>query len=94
MLVGSTELNLPDAATYAQNHMLLEAFHGVRIVQRVGKLEIGPERRSSTQRRSGVDRRSHEQRGSPWAERRTNPDRRANGERRVPVGRVWEAAAS
>jgi hypothetical protein len=93
VLVGSTELNLPDAATYAQNHLLLEGMHGVRIAQRVGLLEIAPERRTGSKRRSGLDRRSTEQAGGLWAERRSKRDRRAGVERRVPIAPVWEAAA-
>jgi len=93
VLVGSTELNLPDAATYAQNHLLLEGMHGVRIAQRVGRLEIGPEQRTGSNRRSGFDRRSNEQVSATWADRRSNRDRRAGVERRVPLAPVWEAAA-
>jgi hypothetical protein len=92
VFVGSTELNLPDAAAYAQQHMLSGGLHGVWIAQRVGRLEIGPERRTSSERRSGLDRRSIEQDPGLWAERRTNPDRRQGAERRVPAGPVWEAA--
>jgi hypothetical protein len=92
VFVGSTELNLPDAALYAQQHMLSGGLHGVWIAQRVGRLEIGPERRTSTERRSGLDRRSNEQNGGPWAERRSNADRRQGVERRVPAGPVWDAA--
>jgi hypothetical protein len=91
-LVGSSELNLLDASRYAQNYMLLEGLHDVWIAQRVGRLQIGPERRTSLQRRSGVDRRSHEPKGGLWAEKRINPDRRTGAERRVPVRPVWEAA--
>ena len=92
VLSASTELSLPDAATYAQQHMLSGALHGVWIAQRVGRLEIGPERRTSRERRSGLARRSNEQNGGLWAERRTNPDRRRGVERRVPAGPVWEAS--
>jgi hypothetical protein len=92
VLAGSTELNLPDAATYAGNHMRLEGLHGIRIVQRVGVLEIGPERRASTERRSGFDRRSNARDGHVWAERRSSSDRRAGRDRRVPLTRVWEAS--
>ena len=94
MLAGSTELNLPDAAAYAGNHMRLEGLHGIRIVQRVGVLEIGPERRASSDRRSGLDRRANAGDGAVWAERRSNSDRRAGRDRRVPLTQVWEPAAS
>ena len=92
--MGSTELNLPAAASYTQNYVLLGSLHGVRIVPRVGKLEIGPERRSRVARRSGSDRREDDKSGDLWAERRVNSDRRQNGERRAPLTQVWEASAS
>ncbi len=93
-LVGSTELNLPDAAAYALDYVLLGSLHGVRIVPRVGRLEIGPERRSGAQRRSGRDRREGDMSGDLWAERRVNRERRRNDERRAPLTQVWEASAS
>ena len=93
-LAGSTELNLPAAAAYAQDYVLLGSLHGVRIVPRVGRLEIGPERRTGAQRRSGRDRREGDQSGDLWAERRVNRDRRQNGERRAPLAQVWEESAS
>jgi hypothetical protein len=93
-LVGSTELNLPAAAAYAQDYVLLGSLHGVRIVPRVGRLEIGPERRSGAQRRSGRDRREDDKSGDLWAERRVNRERRRNDERRAPFAQVWEEFAS
>jgi hypothetical protein len=92
MLAGSTELNLPDAATYAGNHMRLEGLHGIRIVQRVGVLEIGPERRANSERRSGYDRRSNARDGHVWADRRANSDRRAGRDRRASLTQVWETS--
>jgi hypothetical protein len=93
-LVGSTELSLPTAAAYARDHVLLDSLKGVRIVQRVGKLEIGPERRQGAQRRSGRDRRDQEQNPGLWAERRVNSERRQLRERRAPPRQVWETASS
>jgi len=92
-LLGSTELNLQTAAAYAQDHVLLDNLKGIRIVKRVGKLEIGPERRLGPQRRSGRDRRDQDRSGDLWAERRVNPERRQIPERRQPLRPVWEAAS-
>jgi hypothetical protein len=93
-LVGSTELSLATAAAYAQDHVLLDSLSGVRIVQRVGRLEIGPERRLGPQRRSGRDRRDEARNSELWAERRVNPNRRQLAERREPPRQVWEVAPS
>ena len=92
-LLGSTELNLQTAAAYAQDHVLLDNLKGIRIVKRVGKLEIGPERRLGPQRRSGRDRRDQDRSGDLWAERRVNPESRQIPERRQPLRPVWEAAS-
>ena len=91
-LVASTELSLATAAGYAQDHVLLGSLKDVRIVQRVGRLEIGPERRLGPQRRSGRDRRDDSRESELWAERRVNPDRRQLLERRAPPRKVWEVA--
>jgi hypothetical protein len=88
-LVPNTELNLPTAASYAQDHLLIGGLKGVFVVQRVGKLEIGPERRTG-QRRSGRDRRDDDRRPDRWAERRVSPPRRQLADRRVPTGAVWD----
>jgi hypothetical protein len=93
-LVASTELSLATAAAYAQDHVLLDSLKGVRIVQRVGRLEIGPERRLGHQRRSGRDRRDEARNSELWAERRVNPERRQLTERRQPPRPVWEAGSS
>jgi hypothetical protein len=89
-LVGSTELNLPTAALYAQDHLLGGGLKGIFVVQRVGKLEIGPERRLGLDRRSGHDRRDDDRRLERWAERRVNPPRRQVADRRVPAGNIWD----
>ena len=93
-LVGSTELSLSTAAAYAQDHVLLDSLKGVRIVPRVGRLEIGPERRLGPQRRSGRDRRDEARSAELWAERRVNPDRRQLAERRGRPRAVWEVGGS
>jgi hypothetical protein len=93
-LVASTELSLATAASYAQDHVLLDSLKNVRIVQRVGRLEIGPERRLGPQRRSGRDRRDEARNNELWAERRVNPERRQIPERREPLRPVWEASSS
>ena len=93
-LLGSTELSLATAAAYAQDHVLLDSLKGVRIVQRVGRLEIGPERRLGPQRRSGRDRRDGARNTELWAERRVNPERRQIAERRQRPRAVWEVGGS
>jgi hypothetical protein len=93
-LLGSTELSLATAAAYAQDHVLLDSLKGVRIVPRVGKLEIGPERRQGLQRRSGRDRRDAARNTELWAERRVNPERRQIAERRARPRAVWEVGGS
>jgi hypothetical protein len=89
-LVASTELNLPTAASYAQDHLLIGGLKGVFVSQRAGRLEIGPERRTGMQRRSGRDRRDDDRRADRWAERRVNPPRRQLADRRLPVSIVWD----
>ena len=89
-LVGSTELGLPTAALYAQDHLLIGGLKGIFVVQRVGKLQIGPERRLGLQRRSGRDRRDDDRRTERWAERRVNPPRRQLADRRTPAGNIWD----
>ena len=93
-LVGSTELSLPTAAAYAQDHVLLDSLKGVRIVQRVGRLEIGPERRLGPQRRSGRDRRDEARNSELWAERRVNPGAPAARGAAGTAAPVWEAGSS
>ena len=95
MLAGSTELNLPAAAAYALDHLLLESLHGVRIVQRVGRLEIGPERRAGCRaafgRRpaSSDDASGRSLGGAPHQPR--SAGRAATGARRST--QVWEPSA-